>query len=77
MGSPSNTEGQRRPNRTGIGAKNGRAHPMPSIDQQPTLHADVESYFEAASPNEVDKLETVDKDHGSLHLLRYALHGGS
>jgi hypothetical protein len=30
-----------------------------------------------ADSDEVDKLETVDKDHGSLHLLRYALHGGS
>jgi predicted transposase YbfD/YdcC len=33
-------------------------------DNQPTLHADIESYFETAPPGEVERIEMLDKDHG-------------
>src|SRR6202040_455102 len=42
-------------------------------DNQPTLHADVESYFETAPPAEVDKVETVDKDHGRFEVRNYTV----
>jgi len=37
-------------------------------DNQPTLHADVKSYFETAPSSEVDRLETVGKEHGRLEV---------
>src|SRR5712691_10357296 len=42
-------------------------------DNQPTLHADVESYFETAPPAEVEKVETVDKDHGRFEVRNYTV----
>jgi predicted transposase YbfD/YdcC len=42
-------------------------------DNQPTLHADVESYFETAPPTEVDKVETLDKDHGRFEVRNYTV----
>lgn len=35
-------------------------------DNQPTLHAEIESYFETATPEEVDAFEDIDKAHGRL-----------
>jgi hypothetical protein len=37
---------------------------------QPTLHAEVESYFKAAPPHEVAKVETMDNDHGLFACVR-------
>jgi predicted transposase YbfD/YdcC len=37
-------------------------------DNQPTLHADIESYFETAPPAEVEHLETVGKEHGRIEV---------
>jgi predicted transposase YbfD/YdcC len=37
-------------------------------DNQPTLHADIKSYFETAPSSEIERVETVDKDHGRLEL---------
>ena len=42
-------------------------------DNQPTLHADIESYFETAPPNEVEKVETVGKDHGRFEVRNYTV----
>jgi predicted transposase YbfD/YdcC len=35
-------------------------------DNQPTLHADIKSYFDTAPSPEVEKCQTLDKDHGRL-----------
>jgi predicted transposase YbfD/YdcC len=35
-------------------------------DNQPTLHADIKSYFETAPAAEVERCETLGKDHGRL-----------
>jgi predicted transposase YbfD/YdcC len=35
-------------------------------DNQPTLHADIKSYFETAPSGEVERFETMGKDHGRL-----------
>jgi predicted transposase YbfD/YdcC len=37
-------------------------------DNQPTLHADVKSYFETAPATEVERHETLGKDHGRLEV---------
>jgi len=37
-------------------------------DNQPTLHAEIESYFETAPPDEVESLEDIDKGHGRLEF---------
>ena len=37
-------------------------------DNQPTLHADVKSYFETAPSEEVEQVETVGKDHGRIEV---------
>src|SRR6202521_258605 len=42
-------------------------------DNQPTLHADIESYFETAPPGEVDKVETVGKDHGRFEVRNHTV----
>src|SRR5205807_2803388 len=42
-------------------------------DNQPTLHADIESYFETAPPTEVEKVETVGKDHGRFEVRSYSV----
>jgi predicted transposase YbfD/YdcC len=42
-------------------------------DNQPTLHADIESYFETAPPAEVEKVETVGKDHGRFEVRNYTV----
>lgn len=40
-------------------------------DNQPTLHADIKSYFETAPANEVDRCQTLGKDHGRLEIRNH------
>jgi predicted transposase YbfD/YdcC len=42
-------------------------------DNQPTLHADIESYFETAPSGEVEQVETVGKDHGRFEVRTYTV----
>ena len=42
-------------------------------DNQPTLHADIESYFETAPPDEVEKVETVGKGHGRFEVRNHTV----
>jgi predicted transposase YbfD/YdcC len=42
-------------------------------DNQPTLHADIESYFETAPSNEVAKVETMDKEHGRFEVRNHTV----
>ena len=37
-------------------------------DNQPTLHAEIESYFETAPANEVETFEDIDKGHGRIEI---------
>jgi predicted transposase YbfD/YdcC len=41
-------------------------HLLAVKDNQPTLHADVKSYFDTAPSGEVERAETVGKEHGRL-----------
>jgi predicted transposase YbfD/YdcC len=41
-------------------------------DNQPTLHAEIESYFATAPAAEVAKVETVEKDHGRFEVRNYS-----
>jgi predicted transposase YbfD/YdcC len=42
-------------------------------DNQPTLHAEIKSYFEAAPAGELDRFETVGKDHGRLEIRTHSV----
>jgi len=42
-------------------------------DNQPTLHADVKSYFETAPSEEVEQVETVGKDHGRIEVRNHTV----
>ena len=42
-------------------------------DNQPTLHADIKSYFETAPSGEVEQVETVGKDHGRIEVRTYTV----
>ncbi len=42
-------------------------------DNQPTLHADIKSYFDTAPSHEVEKCQTLDKDHGRLELRAHTV----
>src|SRR3984893_10420494 len=42
-------------------------------DNQPTLHPDVETYLATARPTEVDKVETLDKDHGRFEVRNHTV----
>jgi predicted transposase YbfD/YdcC len=42
-------------------------------DNQPTLHADVKSYFETAPCGEVERCETVGKEHGRLEIRAHTV----
>ncbi len=42
-------------------------------DNQPTLHADIKSYFETAPCGEVEQDETVGKDHGRIEVRTYTV----
>jgi predicted transposase YbfD/YdcC len=40
-------------------------------DNQPTLHAEIESYFETAPAKEIVSAETLDKGHGRLEIRNH------
>jgi predicted transposase YbfD/YdcC len=42
-------------------------------DNQPTLHAEIGSYFATAPAAEVEKVETIDKDHGRFEVRNYSV----
>jgi predicted transposase YbfD/YdcC len=42
-------------------------------DNQPTLHADIKSYFETAPSGEVEQVETVGKDHGRFEVRMHTV----
>jgi len=42
-------------------------------DNQPTLHADIKSYFDTAPANEVEQVETTGKDHGRFEVRMYTV----
>ena len=42
-------------------------------DNQPTLHAEVKSYFETAPSSEVERVETVGKEHGRLEIRAHTV----
>jgi predicted transposase YbfD/YdcC len=42
-------------------------------DNQPTLHADIKSYFETAPSDEVEQVETVGKDHGRFEVRAHTV----
>jgi predicted transposase YbfD/YdcC len=42
-------------------------------DNQPTLHADIKSYFETAPMIEVEQVETIGKDHGRFEVRTYTV----
>jgi predicted transposase YbfD/YdcC len=42
---------------------------LPAVkDNQPTLHAEIERYFETAPKDEIDTVEDVDKGHGRIEI---------
>lgn len=42
-------------------------------DNQPTLHADIKSYFETAPSDEVEQVETVGKEHGRIEVRTHTV----
>jgi predicted transposase YbfD/YdcC len=42
-------------------------------DNQPTLHADIKSYFETAPSSEVERCQTLGKDHGRIELRTHTV----
>ena len=42
-------------------------------DNQPTLHADIKSYFETAPSSEVERFQTLGKDHGRLEMRAHTV----
>jgi hypothetical protein len=42
-------------------------------DNQPTLHADIKSYFETAPSGEVERVETPAKDHGRIEVRTHTV----
>src|SRR6202008_2275923 len=42
-------------------------------ENQPTLHAEIESYFATAPAAEVDKIETIDKEHGRFEVRKVSV----
>jgi predicted transposase YbfD/YdcC len=42
-------------------------------DNQPTLHADVKSYFDTAPSDEVERSETVGKEHGRFEIRAHTV----
>jgi predicted transposase YbfD/YdcC len=42
-------------------------------DNQPTLHADIESYFETAPPGEIEKVETLGNEHGRFEIRNHSI----
>lgn len=37
-------------------------------DNQPTLHADIRSYFDTAPPGEIEQVQAIGKDHGRFEV---------
>ena len=46
---------------------------LPVKDNQPTLHADIKSYFNTAPSKEVERFESVDKGHGRFELRTHSV----
>jgi len=42
-------------------------------DNQPTLHADIKSYFDTAPSGEVERHQTVGKEHGRLEIRAHSV----
>jgi predicted transposase YbfD/YdcC len=42
-------------------------------DNQPTLHADIKSYFDTAPAGEVEQLKTIGKDHGRFEVRMHTV----
>jgi len=42
-------------------------------DNQPTLHDDIKSYFDTAPASEVEKVETIGKDHGRFEVRMHTV----
>jgi predicted transposase YbfD/YdcC len=42
-------------------------------DNQPTLHADIKSYFDTAPSAEIERSETVGKEHGRLEIRAHTV----
>jgi predicted transposase YbfD/YdcC len=42
-------------------------------DNQPTLHADIKSYFETAPSSEVERFESVGKEHGHFETRAHTV----
>jgi len=42
-------------------------------DNQPTLHADIKSYFDTAPSGEVERFETLGKDHGRIEVRTHTV----
>jgi predicted transposase YbfD/YdcC len=42
-------------------------------DNQPTLHADIKSYFDTAPSGEVERFETLGKDHGRIEVRNHTI----
>ena len=42
-------------------------------DNQPTLHEEIRSYFDTAPAAEVEKHQTIDKDHGRFEVRNYTV----
>ena len=42
-------------------------------DNQPTLHAEIRSYFDTAPAAQIERHNTLDKDHGRLEQRRYTV----
>jgi predicted transposase YbfD/YdcC len=42
-------------------------------DNQPTLHADIRSYFDTAPAAEIERHDTLDKGHGRFEQRRYTV----
>jgi predicted transposase YbfD/YdcC len=54
--------------------RNGSVRSAAAVkDNQPTLHAEIESYFATAPVAEVEKAETIGKDHGRFELRNYSV----
>jgi predicted transposase YbfD/YdcC len=51
-----------------------KAHYLLAVkDNQPTLHADIKSYFATAPSRELERVETVGKDHGRIEVRTYTV----
>src|SRR5229473_728303 len=42
-------------------------------DNQPTLHAEIKSYFQTAPSLEVEQIETIGKDHGRIEMRTHTV----